>query len=195
LTRALAGHDDQGAANAIRLLLLTGCRKSEALSATWDQFDLDGRGVWVKPAHSTKQRRTHETPLSESALALLRSMRRAAPADAVHLFPGRDGRPHLADIRESWERICKAAKLADLHIHDLRHSYASQLASAGVGLHVIGALLGHTQASTTHRYAHLLDTPLRMATNRAGAVMAGLVGAKPAARGKRKLKAIAGGRS
>jgi site-specific recombinase XerD len=72
-------------------------------------------------------------------------------------------------------------------VHDLRHSYASQLASAGVGLHVIGRLLGHTQPQTTHRYAHLLDDPLRVATERVGAIIAGAAPAEVLSfRGKRR---------
>jgi site-specific recombinase XerD len=62
-------------------------------------------------------------------------------------------------------------------LHDLRHTYASVLASAGLSLPVIGALLGHTQPATTHRYAHLFDDPLRAATERAAAVVTGKSGA------------------
>lgn len=65
-----------------------------------------------------------------------------------------------------------------MRIHDLRHSYASHLASVGVGLHTIGALLGHTQPQTTARYAHLFDDHLRQATERAGALITGKPSAK-----------------
>jgi site-specific recombinase XerD len=58
-------------------------------------------------------------------------------------------------------------------MHDLRHTYASILAGAGMSLPLIGALLGHTQPATTARYAHLLDDPLRQATERVGAVLSG----------------------
>ena len=61
------------------------------------------------------------------------------------------------------------AELRDVRLHDLRHTYASILASEGISLPQIGALLGHTQPSTTQRYTHLLDDPLRSATNRVGA--------------------------
>ena len=66
-------------------------------------------------------------------------------------------------------------------MHDLRHSYASILASAGLSLPVIGALLGHTQPGTTARYAHLFDDPLRAATERVGAIVTGNGGDKPTA--------------
>jgi site-specific recombinase XerD len=68
-----------------------------------------------------------------------------------------------------------------VRVHDLRHSYASILASAGLSLPVIGALLGHTQPGTTARYAHLFDDPLRAATERVGAIVSGNGADKPAA--------------
>jgi site-specific recombinase XerD len=58
-------------------------------------------------------------------------------------------------------------------VHDLRHSYASYLASSGLSLPVIGALLGHSSPTTTQRYAHLLDDPLRAATEKVGAIVTG----------------------
>jgi integrase len=76
-------------------------------------------------------------------------------------------------LKKHWPKICKTAGLKSLRVHDLRHSYASFLASAGFSLPMIGALLGHTQPQTTARYAHLFDDPLRQATNRVGAIIAG----------------------
>ena len=96
------------------------------------------------------------------------------------MFQGRNGVGHRIEVKGNWARVCKAAGIHGLRIHDLRHSYASTLASAGVGLHVIGGLLGHTQPSTTARYAHLFDDPLRAATERAGAILSGR--RKPAAK-------------
>jgi site-specific recombinase XerD len=76
-------------------------------------------------------------------------------------------------LKYAWARICKAAGITGLRIHDLRHSYASHLVSTGFSLPVIGALLGHSQPATTARYAHLLDDPLRQATERVGAIISG----------------------
>jgi integrase len=190
LTKALAEHGDQQVANAFRLLLLTGARKSEVLSAQWNQFDFS-RNIWTKPAATTKTKIDHEIPLGTAALQLLGTMRKAAPHEARFLFPSHGSTGHLTEVKKAWAAICKAGGIVGLRIHDLRHSYASQLASAGVGLHVIGALLGHTQPQTTHRYAHLFDDPLREATNKVGSALAGLVAKRP--QGKRKLKVVAGG--
>jgi integrase len=166
LHRALDKHDNQAVANVVRLLLLTGARLGETLSALWDAFDLR-RGVWVKPSAHTKQRRDHRIPLNRDAVRLLKAMK-ATAGEAV-LFPDID-----KDVMERhWNRIRTAAGLADVRLHDMRHSYASILASAGQSLPVIGGLLGHTQAQTTARYAHLLDDTLRKATEQAGRIVSG----------------------
>jgi integrase len=80
---------------------------------------------------------------------------------------------YRGDIRADWVEICKAASITGARIHDLRHTYASVLASAGLSLPIIGALLGHSQPATTARYAHLFDDPLRAATETAGAIVTG----------------------
>jgi integrase len=191
LTAALAARPDQAAANAVRLLLLTGARRGEVLGASWDQFDLDA-GIWTKPSAHTKQKREHRVPLSAPARALLANMK--AAGDAPYLFPSRGGTAPLTDIKKSWAAICRAADLQGLRLHDLRHSYASVLASAGLSLPVIGALLGHTQPATTARYTHLFDNPLRAATERVGAIVTAAEGSErkdaeviglPAGRGRR----------
>ena len=86
----------------------------------------------------------------------------------------------MADIKSSWSAICRAADLQGLRLHDLRHSFASVLASAGLSLPVIGALLGHTQPGTTARYAHLFDEPLRAAAERVGSIVSRSAASKPA---------------
>jgi integrase len=171
LTKALAEHHNTEAADALRLILLTGARKHEALSATWDQFNLTD-GTWTNPAATTKQRTEHSIPLSGPARQLLARLREHATTGRF-VFPGPGPRGYRTSVKRDWAQVCKAAGITGLRVHDLRHSYASQLASAGIGLHIIGRLLGHTQPQTTHRYAHLLDDPLRQATERVGAIIAG----------------------
>jgi integrase len=179
---ALDGYKDQDAANALRLLLLTGSRFNEVLSATWEEFDL-ARGVWTKPSHHTKQKKVEHVPLSGAAIQVLESM---APANAAGpLFIGRDGTSRRMSLKRPWIQACRAAGLTEeytvmgkrgpltryrptLRLHDLRHSAASHMVSNGVSLHVVGKILGHTQPSTTQRYAHLQDAPLREAANKLG---------------------------
>jgi integrase len=168
LTEALADHSEQQSANAVRLLLLTGARRGEVLSATWDQFDLEN-GVWTKPSAHTKQKKDHRVPLSAPALQLLSDMNAASTSD--HLFPGKSPDVPMTEIKHFWAAVCRKAKIRDCRLHDLRHTYASILASSGLSLPIVGALLGHTQPGTTARYAHLYDDPLREATERVGAVV------------------------
>ena len=172
LIAALASRPNQTSANAIRMLLLTGARRGEVLNARWDQFDLEA-GVWTKPSAHTKQKKEHRVPLSAPVIQLLSQMRNSA-GSSPYVFPGRvPGKP-LKEIKGFWAGVCKEAKIEDCRIHDLRHTYASILASAGHSLPVIGALLGHTQPNTTARYSHLFDDPLREATEQVGSVVTDL---------------------
>jgi integrase len=170
LTEALAKHEDQQATNIIRLLLLTGARRAEVLSATWDQFDIEN-GIWTKPGATTKQKTEHRVPLSAPARQLLADLADHGMVTG-YIFPGRSG-GYRESIRQAWKDLCKSSGIAGARVHDLRHTYASILASSGTSLPMIGALIGHTQAQTTMRYSHLLDDPLRAATERVGAVITG----------------------
>jgi integrase len=167
LSKALAEHDDRDAADIFRFLLLTGARRGEVLAARWRDIDLQS-GNWSKPGATTKQRTEHIVPLSAPARQLLAARERTSE----YIFVGRHG-GHRVNVKSNWRRILQAAKIADLHIHDLRHSFASQSASAGVPLHVIGGLLGHVEPRTTARYSHLTNDALRAATERVGAIITG----------------------
>ncbi len=168
---ALTEYSDQQSANIIRLLLLTGARRGEVLAARWVDFDA-GFTTWSKPGATTKQKTEHHIPLSEPARQLLLDLRRQIPANVEWVFPAANG-SQRRDIKDAWASLCRTAKINGARVHDLRHTYASVLASSGLSLPVIGALLGHTTAQTTHRYAHLFDDPLRAATERAAAIITG----------------------
>jgi integrase len=176
---ALNAHEDTQAANIIRLLLLTGARRGEVLTATWNQFDLEA-GVWIKPGATTKQKTEHRVPLSAPARQLLLGILADETVRATSkgrglaqwVFPGRVNGGPREGIKRPWGEICKTAGLkTTVRVHDLRHTYASILASAGLSLPIIGQLLGHTQAATTLRYIDLFDDPLRAATERVGAIV------------------------
>ena len=168
LTRALAKHPDKKAADAIRLLLMTGARRGEVLSMRWDDVE---DGTWSKPPSSTKQKEHHQVPLSAPALQLLADIRKRQRPRAEFVFPSHGTSGHRVELKKDWAALCKAAGIEGLRIHDLRHSYASQLVSGGASLPLIGALLGHSNPSTTARYAHLFADPLRKATEKVGAVI------------------------
>lgn len=149
---------------ALRMLLLTGARRSEVLRAEWVHFDVL-TGIWTKPSSHTKQKRLHRVPLSPDAIEILKLARQATTG--AYVFPGREGRP-LNDIKKLFASLLKEAQIENLRLHDLRHSFASILASGGESLPIIGALLGHTQVATTARYAHLMDDALRDAATAVG---------------------------
>ena len=174
LTQALAKHPNREPADTIRLLLLTGARRGEVLTMRWDDLDLS-TGTWSKPPSSTKQKEHHQVPLSAPALQLLSEIhkrQRRAGKHADFVFPSWGASGHYVELKKAWPQLTKAAGIEGLRVHDLRHSYASQLVSGGASLPLIGALLGHTNPRTTARYSHLHDDPLRAATEKVGAVIA-----------------------
>ena len=142
----------------------------------WGALDL-GAGIWTKAGSTTKQKSDHVVPLSAPARQLLAEMQdeyiRLHPKKPLpqYVFPGSGDSGHVVEVKKAWRAITKAAGITGLRIHDLRHSFASQLASGGASLPLIGALLGHSNPTTTHRYAHLFDDPQRAAVERVGAII------------------------
>ncbi|MDJ0821565.1 MAG: tyrosine-type recombinase/integrase [Paracoccaceae bacterium] len=136
---------------AIRVLILTGARRSEILSLEWSWVKLND-GVADLPDSKGGARRLYLEP---GVVAVLASLPRLH--DAPFVFPGAKSEAPLKDLKRPWDTIRKAAGLHDLRLHDLRHSYASVGAASGMSLPQIGALLGHKSSQTTARYAHLAD--------------------------------------
>jgi integrase len=170
LIKALAKHPSRDIADAVRLLMLTGARRGEVLAMRWDDIE---DGVWSKLPSSTKQKEHHQVPLSAPAIAVLANIeKRQRPARSEFVFPSIGATGHLVEIKKGWAQVTRAAGIEGLRMHDLRHSYASQLASGGASLPLIGALLGHSNPLTTNRYAHLYRDPLKAATEKVGAVIA-----------------------
>lgn len=104
-------------------------------------------------------------PISHEAGALIRLRGEAVPKGCPFLFPGDVAGQPVKELKRFWARMCAQANIPDVRIHDLRHTFASLLVSGGASLEMIGRLLGHTQISTTQRYAHLIDSPLRAGVN------------------------------
>jgi integrase len=145
----------------IRLLMHTGCRPGEIQNLQWAWVDLDKRNIRM-PRTSTKEKRAKTIFITEPMLEIFASLKRVEGNPYVICSERMDGKP-MNNVAKAWKRICAAAKLEDLHLHDLRHSHASMANSLGYSLPMIGALLGHSQYQTTLRYAHLADTQLRQA--------------------------------
>jgi integrase len=111
-------------------------------------------------------------PLSAPARALLDAIRAEAKKPlGTFVFPGAGATGHRVELKKDWRQLCKAAQIEGLRIHDLRHSFASQLVSSGASLPLIGSLLGHASTATTNRYAHMFADPQRAAVERVGAII------------------------
>lgn len=160
LAAALDGAEDRRAADIIRMCMLTGARLGEVRQSRFEQFNLEQLS-WSKPPAMTKQRRVHRVPISDETAAIVRQRLLLVPKGAPWLFPGDTPGQPVQEVRRFWAKIQKETGLADVHIHDLRHTFASLLVSGGASLEMIGKLLGHSQTQTTQRYAHLMDSPLR----------------------------------
>jgi integrase len=143
----------------IPMLILTGARKREVLDAKWTEFDLERRQWRVS---ITKAGKPRYVPLSDGVVQLLSTLAHDSP---TWVFPNpKTGKPYVS-IFYSWNTARKQAGLADVRIHDLRHSFASFLVNAGRSLYEVQKILGHTQIKTTQRYAHLSQDTLIDAAN------------------------------
>ena len=165
---------DPFAAAALRLLLFTGCRLREILDLRWEHVDIE-RGCLFLPDSKTGRK---TIILNAPALAVLNTLERVGP----YVVPGDDPEQPRHDLKRPWDAVTKHAALTGVRLHDLRHTYASFGAGGGLGLPIIGRLLGHSQVSTTARYAHLDNDPLRRASEAiAGRIAAALEGNRKAA--------------
>ncbi len=155
------------AAAALRLLIFTGARLREILNLRWKEVDLE-RGLLLLPDSKTGRK---AIILNAPALGVLTGLERISE----YVIPGdRPDRPRT-DLKRPWAMISDHAGLSSVRLHDLRHTFASFGAAGGLGLPIIGKLLGHANAATTQKYAHLGADPLRRASDSvAGAIAAAM---------------------
>ena len=146
------------------ILLSTGARKSNMLSMRWDELDFT-LAVWRIPEQKFKNGEPHMIPLIPEAIETLKNIPRVNNSPWV--FPGRDNRTHIKDIRRAWERITKRAAINNLRIHDLRRTVGSYMAINGASDAVIGKALGHRDRRSTMVYARLNLDPIRAAMTQA----------------------------
>jgi integrase len=148
-----AGMNPTGIA-VVRLLVLTGWRRSEAAELRWAEVDLLRRTARLEDTKSGASVR----PLARSAAALITAQPRTC---SPHVFPARVVGKGLQGLPKLWQRIRTLAGLpADITLHTLRHSFASTAADAGYGDAAIAGLLGHKRGGTTARYTHAADAVL-----------------------------------
>lgn len=157
----------------VKMLLLTGARKNEVLNARWADFDLK-RKLWT--IEFNKSGKTRHVPMSDLAVELVLSLPRFEGCEFAFANP-KTLKPYV-HIFSSWDTARKKAKLPDVRIHDLRHSFASFLVNNGRSLYEVQKILGHTQVKTTQRYAHLSQDSLRSAANEVGRALDGVFAVK-----------------
>ena len=152
---------------AIRLLLLTGCRKGEILNLRWNEVDLEANELRV-PDTKTGPRTISLSPEAAGVLAAIPGV-----DGNPFVIPGKIKGKAMRNLNDPWEIICVRAGLEDMRLHDCRHSYASRVLALGESLPMIGRLLGHTQVETTARYAHLAEDSVKESTGRVSESIAG----------------------
>jgi integrase len=151
------------AAGALRLYLFTGCRLREILRLRWEEIDFERGLIFLSDSKTGKK----TIILNGPALAVLSTL----PRIGEYVIAGdRPDKPRT-DLKRPWAAVSKAAGLEGFRIHDFRHSFASFGAGGGMGLPIVGKLLGHKNAITTARYAHLDADPLRQASERIGSTI------------------------
>ncbi|MBA3511243.1 site-specific integrase [Sphingomonas sp.] len=152
----------------IQLLLLTGARKSELLQAEWQHVDLDRRS-WLVPMSKTGKAR--HVPLSQAAIEVIHSLPRLP--GCPYLLPNLETGLPFRDIKRAWDTARVDACMADVRIHDLRHSAASFMINAKIDLFTVGRILGHADHQSTMRYSHLANDTLLAAVEAGAAGMGG----------------------
>lgn len=167
------GEITRTAAHAVELLLLTGARLNEVLTAEWKWVDWNAKLLRL-PDSKTGSKSLY---LSEAAINLLRSQEQWSGESAL-IFPPRTSKGRVINLRKSWVQICERAELEEVRLHDLRHTAASIAVGRGASLPVIGRVLGHSQAQTTLRYAHVDTDPALLAVNQIGEVVAAALGGR-----------------
>lgn len=162
---------------AIRLLIYMGARVGEILGLTWAQVDMKQRWITLSEHKTSGHIGAKTLPLNAGALSVLKRLERITDKKKQpFVIHGGDPEVNLASLQPFWERLRELKveekkvdlKLADVHLHDLRHTYGSVGAGLGLSRKAVGSLLGHTQAQTTERYFHMPLDPQRDATEKIG---------------------------
>lgn len=196
LKKALDSYSHQDSANVLRLLICTGARFGEVINAKWDEFDLQRGRWTKPSHHTKEKKIEHVPLNPSALKILKRMARtRARKNESPYLFPGQDHATAEKNEKKekqfqarrtvwrTWVQVSRVAGLAEpievqgkrkkvirwkpiCRLHDLRHTFASHLVSAGESLPTIGKLLGHCRTETTSRYAHVSDEAATRATNR-----------------------------
>ena len=163
LGTVLKGHDGNVLATAVKLLLLTGCRKSEIMTLQWQDFR-DGH-LFLRDGKTG--------PRTVWLSAAARTVLDGLPRNRAWVFPGKSGAAPAQGLNQFWRHLRNEAGLRDVRLHDLRHSYASLALQIGETVLTIGRLLGHSDPDSTLKYIHLADQTARDAVDSVAPILGG----------------------
>ncbi|WP_089958068.1 site-specific integrase [Limnohabitans sp. 2KL-3] len=162
LLMAMEQSDNKQLKYIVPLMLMFGCRKRELLDAQWNDFDLVRRNWHIPMSKNGKPR---NIPISLKALELLEKLPRWP--GCTYVVPNPSTKKPFANLFHSWNKARQRAGLGNVRVHDLRHTFASNLVNSGQSIYVVSKLLGHSQIKTTTRYSHLSDATLLSAVDSA----------------------------
>ncbi|MBU2534041.1 MAG: tyrosine-type recombinase/integrase [Alphaproteobacteria bacterium] len=171
------GREDNPAFDIISLLILTGARKGEIEGLKWSEVDFDTRCLRLADSKTGQK----IIPLNSAAVETLTKLEPKRQRKSDWVFPATKGENHFVGTQRIWDQLRNQVGMPELRLHDLRHSFASVGVLQGKPLMLVGALLGHANASTTQRYAHLADDPIRKATEDIGQALGDALGIAGAA--------------
>ena len=162
LVSFLDSYQDKEVANIVKLLLYTGIRRGEAFKLTWDDVDLENGILYLRDPKGGKDQ---YIPINSLAKEVLKDQLKYKRKDTNLVFPSKKNTVR-SDINLHWKKIKKGAGLPDdFRLHDLRHTFASLLASSGkVDLYTLQRLMTHKSPQMTQRYAHLIDSSLKQSS-------------------------------
>ena len=158
---------------AIRMLIFTGCRKSEMLTLEWAHVDFEHACLRLPDSKTGFK----IVPLGAPGLSLLESLPRIE--GNPYVFPGEKTGRHIVGVPRVWERIRTTIGLEDVSLHTMRHSFASLGVGTGLSLPIVGAILGHSSEAMTARYGHLSADPIKDAAERISSTIAAAMDGKP----------------
>ena len=158
IQKLITGATNKLTRDLITFLIFSGCRKGEALNLKWDDVDLQNGIIAIK---GTKTKYDRYIPISKPLKALLSGIEKNQ--DCLYVFNKNGAK--LTDFKRSFHTACRNAGFKDLHIHDLRHVFASKMVMGGTSLFITGSLLGHRTTEMTKRYSHLVPETLKKAVD------------------------------
>lgn len=150
---AAMGGDREYLRTLVTVAIYSGPRRGELLRLRWSNVDFDLNAINFTQTKTDKDRSVPMEPIVRDALSRLRD----SAGDAEYVFVNPDTETRYSDVKKSFSAACREASITDFRFHDLRHTFGTRLADAGVDVVKIKELMGHASIVTTMRYMHATD--------------------------------------